>query len=254
MTAAQLGRRLGMSPQGVLDLQRREAAESITLATLRKAASALDCDVRVAFVPKRGLDETVRHMAAEMAQEEENRVIRTIGPAAKRGERPDAVLDPAELAALLPAQIRTAGELHQWEAANVARAIEWGYARMRRDVLSVVTLQSLHRRMFGETWKSAGSFRRKDGANSPYHWPQVGVMMLELIDDTRSRYEASRKSPAELDDIAMNFHHRLVQIQPWANGNGRHARLATELLLREWKRPPFTWGHAAGGESGEGRS
>ncbi len=251
MTAAQLGKRLGMSPQAVLDIQRREVTESITLGTLKKTAAALDCDVRVVFVPRQGLDETARHMAAENAEEERDRITRTIGLGAKAGRPPDAPLQPGETAALLPEHVRTAGELDQWESANIARAVEWGYARMRRDILSVATLQALHRRMFGETWTSAGTFRRGGSAISPYHWPQVGVMMLELIDDTRSRHDASHKTPAELDDIALAFHHRLLRIQPWPTGNGRHARLATDLLLREWKRPPFTWGSAGGAETGE---
>ena len=34
-----------------------------------------------------------------------------------------------------------------------------------------------------------------------------------------------------LDEIAAQFHHRLVDIHPFANGNGRHARLMTDLLL-----------------------
>jgi Fic family protein len=35
----------------------------------------------------------------------------------------------------------------------------------------------------------------------------------------------------EVDEIAARFHHRLVWIPAYPNGNGRHARLATDLLL-----------------------
>jgi Fic family protein len=40
----------------------------------------------------------------------------------------------------------------------------------------------------------------------------------------------------------MRFHHQLVRIHPWPNGNGRHGREATDALLQAWGLPPFTWG------------
>ncbi|OGQ96112.1 MAG: hypothetical protein A2521_02560 [Deltaproteobacteria bacterium RIFOXYD12_FULL_57_12] len=45
------------------------------------------------------------------------------------------------------------------------------------------------------------------------------------------------------DEIAARFHHRLVSIHLFANGNGRHARLMADLLLVQiLNRPRFTWG------------
>lgn len=44
------------------------------------------------------------------------------------------------------------------------------------------------------------------------------------------------------DEIAARFHHRLVFIHPFANGNGRHARLATDLLLVKLGQTRFSWG------------
>ncbi|MGE5625111.1 MAG: mobile mystery protein B [Bacillota bacterium] len=48
----------------------------------------------------------------------------------------------------------------------------------------------------------------------------------------------------ETDEIASRFHHRLVFIHPFPNGNGRHGRLMADLLLEWLKRPAFTWGSA----------
>lgn len=45
-----------------------------------------------------------------------------------------------------------------------------------------------------------------------------------------------------LDEIAYRFHHRLVKIHPFPNGNGRHARLITDLLLTQAGQHRFTWG------------
>ncbi len=56
------------------------------------------------------------------------------------------------------------------------------------------------------------------------------------------------------DEIAARFHHRLVAIHPFPNGNGRHARTMTDLLLvHKLGRPRFTWGSGALINSGDSR-
>lgn len=44
------------------------------------------------------------------------------------------------------------------------------------------------------------------------------------------------------DEIAVRFHHRLVQIHPFPNGNGRHARLMADLLVMRLGGERFSWG------------
>jgi len=146
---------------------------------------------------------------------------------------------------LIPQHLATRGELNQWEGLNIAQAFRWLTRRRHSDVLRVEFLGALHRRMFGQTWQWAGSYRRSDNNISPFAWPSVPVMLRELVDNTRTRHETSDKSDAARDEIAVRFHHELVRIHPWPNGNGRHARLATDLLLAQWGRPPFTWGSGA---------
>jgi len=46
----------------------------------------------------------------------------------------------------------------------------------------------------------------------------------------------------EPDELAIRFHHQLVLIHPFPNGNGRHSRLITDLLLQKMGREPFSWG------------
>ena len=43
-------------------------------------------------------------------------------------------------------------------------------------------------------------------------------------------------------ELAAHFHHRLVVVHPFPNGNGRHARLMTDLLVEAHHQPTFTWG------------
>jgi Fic-DOC domain mobile mystery protein B len=154
-------------------------------------------------------------------------------------------LDDEEYDGLIPAHLSNRAELNQWESLNIAKAYNWTSRRLLPDVLSVDFLRTLHRHMFGETWTWAGEFRRSDKNISPYAWTQVPVLFRELVENTRAQYEASDKSSAALDEIATRFHHQLVRIHPWPNGNGRHARLATDLLLAQWGRPSFTWGSGA---------
>jgi predicted DNA-binding mobile mystery protein A len=79
MTAAQLGVRLRTSPQSVLALEKREMAGTITLATLEKAAQALDCRVQVLFIPNHGIEETVYQRAMDRARDERNQIVHTMG-------------------------------------------------------------------------------------------------------------------------------------------------------------------------------
>ncbi|MBP1848340.1 fido (protein-threonine AMPylation protein) [Rhizobium petrolearium] len=53
------------------------------------------------------------------------------------------------------------------------------------------------------------------------------------------------------DEIAIRFHHRLVAIHPFPNGNGRQARLAADLLIERLGGDPFTWGGGSLANVGE---
>lgn len=151
-------------------------------------------------------------------------------------------IDQNEIDGLIPQHLETQLELNQWEAVNIAEAGRWASQRRVVDVLSTMVLRDLHRRMFGETWEWAGSYRKSDKNLAPYRWTHVPELMENLVANTRASYGASDQSPEAIDDIALRFHHQLVHIHPWPNGNGRHGRLATDVLLRSWGRPPFTWG------------
>lgn len=78
MTQSQLARRLGMSASSVSSLEKRDAAGTATVASLRKAAEALDCDLRIAFVPRKGLQRAVEEQAIRKAKEERNRIVHSM--------------------------------------------------------------------------------------------------------------------------------------------------------------------------------
>ena len=69
MSAAAFARRLGMTPVGVRKLESAEASDSITLASLRKLAQALDCELQYALVPRTSLVQQVKDRAETVARE-----------------------------------------------------------------------------------------------------------------------------------------------------------------------------------------
>lgn len=146
-------------------------------------------------------------------------------------------LDGDERASLIPDHITTQGELNEWEQLNIAHGEAWAN-RQRQEILTEAFVRQLHRRMFGDTWKWAGEFRRSD-KNVGVDWLKIAVELRNLLDDTRFQIERASYPP---DEIAIRFHHRLVAIHPFPNGNGRHARLMADLLVQRLGRPRFTWG------------
>ena len=156
---------------------------------------------------------------------------------AKAGATP---LDLDEIAGLRLKGIATQGQLNAAEQANIIEAERWAFARSR-DALDVATLQAVHRRMFGRVWSWAGEFRRRD-KNIGIDWREIAVAMRQLVDDA-IYWVNHRTYPA--DELAARFHHRLVAIHPFSNGNGRHARLAADILAIKLQQPRFTWGSGA---------
>lgn len=46
-------------------------------------------------------------------------------------------------------------------------------------------------------------------------------------------------------EICARFHHRLVYIHPFSNGNGRHSRLMADLLMKKLGQKPLNWGEGS---------
>ena len=149
-------------------------------------------------------------------------------------------LDADELASLIPGHIITQGELNEWEQLNIVQGDTWA-RKQRKEILDEGFLRRLHQQMFGETWRWAGTFRKSD-KNIGVDWLRIGVEVKNLLDDVRYQIANNSLPP---DEIAVRFHHRLVAIHPFPNGNGRHARLMADLLAERLGRPRFTWGSAS---------
>ncbi len=157
-------------------------------------------------------------------------------------------LSPEERDALIPAHITYRSELNEAEQENIYRAQDWALAR-RRELLTEKFVKQLHRRMLGDVWRWAGQFRTSERNLGIPHY-EVAIALRQLLDDARTWIE-SGSYPR--DEIAVRFHHRLVQIHPFPNGNGRHARLMADLLVMNFGGERFSWGSANLQDAGDVR-
>jgi Fic-DOC domain mobile mystery protein B len=141
---------------------------------------------------------------------------------------------------LLPDYITLRAELNEVEQVNILDAEDWAFSR-QRDVLSEPFVRDLHRHMFNRIWRWAGRYRRS-ARNIGVDVHRIPMELRQLLDDCRYWIE---HGTYEADEIAARFHHRLVQIHPFPNGNGRHARMMADLLLVKLGQRRFTWGRTS---------
>ena len=149
-------------------------------------------------------------------------------------------LTPEEMLDLIPAHIAYRSELNAAEQENIARAQTWALNR-RHDLLNEKFVMNLHRQMLGDVWRWAGKFRISERNIGIAYW-EIPVALRNLLDDANAWIEYKTYSP---DEIAVRFHHRLVHIHPFPNGNGRLSRLMADLLVMQLGGERFSWGSAS---------
>lgn len=126
--------------------------------------------------------------------------------------------------------------LNEQEALGVATVERYLLEELDYPVeLSVTLLQDLHRRAFGHVYDWAGQWRTQVpnvGAYLPPAAQRVPQLLYEFIDELRHRQSLVGPEPtqAQVAGLLAYAHHRLVAIHPFTNGNGRTARLFTNLL------------------------
>jgi len=146
-------------------------------------------------------------------------------------------LTDEEREGLIPSYITLRSELNEAEQANILEAEEWAFAR-KRDLLEEKSLNNLHKRMYGNVWRWAGRYRTS-GKNIGIDAYRIPTELRQLLDDCHYWIENGTYEP---DEIAVRFHQRIVSIHCYPNGNGRHARLAADLLLKSMGQERFSWG------------
>lgn len=134
--------------------------------------------------------------------------------------------------------ITTRGELNDAEQRSIAAALLRRRSPTWQELLDDVYLRVLHKAMFAEVWTWAGQYRTRE-TNVGVDPTQIAVMVRALVADARAWAEFATFEP---DELALRFHHRLVWIHPFVNGNGRHGRVSADYLVQAFDRPPFSWG------------
>ncbi|MEI7575758.1 MAG: mobile mystery protein B [Armatimonadota bacterium] len=138
-------------------------------------------------------------------------------------------LDVDEIAGLIP-RLLTQGELNEAEADNIMFARVWLRSLSAEwTILFPSNLKQLHQRMFCEVWRWAGK-PRKTAKNIGVESYRIESELKNLCEDVKTWIEYESYPRLE---IITRFHHRLVVVHPFSNGNGRHARLAAERLAVE---------------------
>jgi Fic-DOC domain mobile mystery protein B len=147
----------------------------------------------------------------------------------------------AEEADQLIPRISTMGELNEYETVNILRAREWAFETRTMkspDPLEESYLRELHLRMFDKVWKWAGTYRQTE-RNIGCDPKEILQRIPQLLANTRYWLENNTFST---DEALLRFHHELTRIHPFANGNGRHARLIADALAVKIGQAEFTWG------------
>jgi len=151
-------------------------------------------------------------------------------------------LDPNETNGLLINGITTHGELNTAEQEGILNESQWIFGRNHKHVLTDAFFKELHKRMFSSVWKWAGKYRQTD-KNIGVDKHQISIEVKKICDDTAFWIE-SQTYP--WNELGARFHHRVVWIHPFPNGNGRFSRILTDILMKSYEQAPFTWGQKSG--------
>lgn len=149
-------------------------------------------------------------------------------------------LDEEEKRDLIPSLV-TREDLDAFEQENILEARKWVMQKATLAKLDVFTekfLITLHKRMYGHVWKWAGRFR-KSNKNIGVDRIYITTELHQLLGD--AQYWLEHKT-YPISDLAVIFHHRLVKIHLFPNGNGRHARMCADVIVAKFGGEKLSWG------------
>jgi Fic-DOC domain mobile mystery protein B len=152
-------------------------------------------------------------------------------------------LDEEEKEGLRIPSITTREELNEFEQLNIEKAIQWTFGKKLKaeQLFSEKFIKDLHKRMYGEVWKWAGTFRTSE-KNIGIKSYLIAVELKQLLDDAIFWND---NNTYDSEELAILFKHRLVSIHCFANGNGRHSRLIADLIMEKlYNSKFFSWGSA----------
>lgn len=133
-------------------------------------------------------------------------------------------------------------ELDEFEQVNIQKALKWSFSNKLtiEKILTEKFIKLLHKKMFDEVWKWAGSYRTSN-KNIGVDKFEIGIELRKLFDDAKFWYSDKVFTP---DEFTIRLKHRLVKIHLFPNGNGRHSRLFADIIITKvFNLPVFSWGN-----------
>ncbi|MFM6980432.1 MAG: mobile mystery protein B [Micrococcales bacterium] len=142
---------------------------------------------------------------------------------------------------LKPKWVATRDDLNQAEAQNILVASE-KYLRTPLDAKTILDdhfVRKLHADMYSRVWNWAGTYRTVE-TSIGIEPRLISESVFTLMQN--ARLWVAEMTPSAIDVVVCEIHHKLVQIHPFRNGNGRMSRMFADLLLISLGQPAFSWG------------
>ena len=170
-------------------------------------------------------------------------------------DQPGGATPLDDISGLIRDDITTRAQLDEAEGLNIVNAIEWLERGRIPDVFTVEFYLKLHQRMYGQVWNWAGIMRSQTRGR-----PNIGVhaerVPLEL---GRVAMEFNRewteRGEQKLLPFIAKYHHALVCVHPFENGNGRWSRLCCDAVVKALgDEPQINWAADSLDENGAERT
>ena len=153
-------------------------------------------------------------------------------------------LSPDDLSGLNLPHVQTRAQLNEIEAANILQGQNWVSSLKvltLDDIFSRDFVIALHENLFGDIWQWAGTFRLRE-LNIGVEPKNIPIDLHNFLEDAKCWLEFKHFSDLEL---SARIQHKLVQIHPFVNGNGRHARIFTDIVrVFLLNKKPLRWAKA----------
>ncbi len=156
----------------------------------------------------------------------------------KIADQPEGATPLDDISGLLREDITLRGQLDEAESLNIVNAVEWLERGRLGDVFTVKFYKDLHLRMYDLVWSWAGVLRSDTGTR-----PNIGVSPESVpmeLGRVAMEYDREWNASGEggLLPFVARYHHALVSVHPFDNGNGRWARLACDAVVECLARKP----------------
>lgn len=157
--------------------------------------------------------------------------------------RPVGATPGGDISGLMLGHLSTPAARNAAEAEAISRAYDKHVFRARRKKREVEWLtddfiRKVHADMFGTIWEWGGQYRQTK-LNIGVEPHLIREQIKLLTGDFFSWNETNSTMPVV--EIAAHLQHRLTYVHPFINGNGRHARLITDIFLYSRQYPIPQW-------------